>query len=180
MKRIILTGGPGTGKTTIISMLEKRGYRCLPEISREIISEAQQTRGIDQLFLTHPDEFNEKLFNGRINQFVECEQHLDESFIFLDRALPDIVAYNDYINIKSSEIVLNAIEEYRYDFVFVFPPWESIYKNDNERYESFEDAQKIHISLKETYTRLGYEVCEVPTGSVLDRANYILNVIEYS
>ena len=180
MKRVILTGGPGTGKTTITSMLEKRGYTCLPEVSREIILDAQKTRGIDQLFLTHPDEFNDKLFKGRIQQFKDCENNSSSDYIFLDRALPDIVAYNDYIKIDSSKEVLKAIENYRYDFVFVFPPWKEIYKNDNERYESFEEAEKIHESLKATYTRLGYEICEVPTGSILDRTNYILNVIEYS
>lgn len=179
MKRIILTGGPGTGKTTIISTLKKRGYTCFPEISREIILEAQKTRNIDQLFLTHPDEFNEKLLAGRIQQFNDCSQQ-DTQHVFIDRALPDIVAYNDYIDVASSNKVLQAVNEYRYDFVFVFPPWDSIYKNDNERYESFEEAQKIHESLKTTYTKLGYEVCEVPIGNVVDRANYILNVIEYS
>lgn len=179
MKRIILTGGPGTGKTTIISTLNKRGYVCLPEISREIILDAQKTRNIDQLFLTHPNEFNEKLLVGRIQQFIDCEQYEYEN-IFIDRALPDIIAYNDYIKVDSSSEVIKAVHEYRYDFVFVFPPWEHIYKNDNERYESFDEAMKIHKSLKTTYTNLGYDVCEVPVGNVEDRANYILNVIEYS
>ncbi|MFD0962881.1 AAA family ATPase [Pseudofulvibacter geojedonensis] len=179
MKRVILTGGPGTGKTTIISTLKKRGFVCFPEISREIILEAQKTRNIDQLFLSHPDEFNEKLLSGRIQQFKNCEQYKPNT-VFIDRALPDIVAYNDYVKVSSSKEVINAVNEYRYDFVFIFPPWESIYKNDNERYESFEEAQKIHESLKATYIDLGYEVCEVPIGNVEERANYILNVIEYS
>ena len=73
MKRILLTGGPGTGKTTVLQNLEKRAYTCLPEVSREIIIEAQKNRGIDQLFLTHPDEFNEKLLSGRISQYLNCE-----------------------------------------------------------------------------------------------------------
>lgn len=179
MKRIILTGGPGTGKTTIISELKKRGYRCLPEVSREIIIEAQETRGIDQLFLTHPDEFNEKLLSGRINQFTSCNS-FEDNYIFLDRGLPDIVAYNDYIKVKSSLDVINAVENHIYDFVFIFPPWQDIYKNDNERYESFEEAQKIYADLKATYRRLNYDYCEVPQGSIMERANYILNVVEYS
>ena len=62
----------------------------------------------------------------------------------------------------------------------MFPPWEKIYKTDNERYETYEEAIIIHDNLIKTYKHLNYEVCEVPIDSVVDRANYILNVIEYS
>jgi len=75
MKRVLLIGSPGSGKTTILSELRKRGYTCFQEVSREIISEAQG-RGIAQLFLTNPDEFNDKLLSGRITQFKACETML--------------------------------------------------------------------------------------------------------
>jgi len=178
MKRILLIGSPGSGKTTILSELGKRGYICFQEVSREIILEAQN-RGIKQLFLTNPDEFNQKLLTGRIAQFDACND-LENNFVFIDRGLPDIIAYNEYINVESSSEALTASEKYIYDFVFMFPAWKKIFKNDNERYESFEEAIKIQDNLKNTYTKLGYEVCEVPTGDVSDRANYILNVVEYS
>jgi len=178
MKRILLIGSPGSGKTTILSELGKRGYTCFQEVSREIILEAQK-RGIKQLFLTNPDEFNQKLLSGRIAQFNACT-NLEDSFIFIDRGLPDIIAYNEYISVESSPEALSASKKFIYDFVFMFPAWKKIFKNDNERYESFEEAIKIQENLKNTYTNLGYEVCEVPTGDVSDRANYILNVVEYS
>jgi len=178
MKRILLIGSPGSGKTTILSELRKRGYTCFKEVSREIILEAQK-RGIKQLFLTNPDEFNQKLLSGRIAQFNACTD-LEDHFVFIDRGLPDIIAYNEYINIESSAEALTASEKFLYDFVFMFPTWKKIFKNDNERYESFEEALKIQDNLKNTYTKLGYEICEVPTGDVSERANYILNVAEYS
>ena len=64
--------------------------------------------------------------------------------------------------------------------MFLFPAWKKIFKNDNERYESFEEALKIQDNLKKTYTDHGYEICEVPVGEISERANYILNVVEYS
>ena len=39
MQKFIITGAPGTGKTSIINHLKKKGYNCIDEISREIISE---------------------------------------------------------------------------------------------------------------------------------------------
>jgi predicted ATPase len=67
-KIILLIGGPGSGKTSIINELTKKGYVCYPEISRQVILEAQQT-GIDQLFLKEPLLFSEMLLKGRINQY---------------------------------------------------------------------------------------------------------------
>ena len=32
LKKVIITGGPGTGKTSIIKELKKRGYFCYDEI----------------------------------------------------------------------------------------------------------------------------------------------------
>lgn len=178
MKRILLIGSPGSGKTTVLSELEKRGYTCFQEVSRKIILEAQK-RGIDQLFLKNPDEFNQKLFSGRISQFEACENHEGE-FVFIDRGLPDIIAYNNYVNVPTEPKVVKASAELVYDFVFLFPAWKKIFKNDNERYESFEEAIKIQESLKETYTNHGYEIYEVPIGEIYERANYILNIVEYS
>jgi len=178
MRRILLTGGPGTGKTTVLQHLEKRGHTCFQEVSRSIILEAQQ-RGIKQLFLTHPDEFNEKLLTGRIQQHIDCDT-VGANFVFIDRGLPDIIAYNNYIDVNSSNAVIKATETHRYDFVFVFPPWKKIYKKDNERYETYEEAVKIYEDLKKTYTNLGYEILEVPIDSINTRTNYILNIVEYS
>jgi len=178
MKRILLIGSPGSGKTTILSELGKRGYTCFQEVSRKIILEAQ-TRGIEQLFLSNPDEFNEKLLSGRITQFKACE-NLEEDYAFIDRGLPDIIAYNEYINVPTDPEVIQASKELVYDFVFLFPAWKEIFKNDNERYESFEEAIKIQENLKKTYSKYGYEICEVPVGEINERTNYILNVVEYS
>ena len=59
-KRIVITGGPGSGKTTLINHIEQLGYPTMHEVSREIINEARK-EGIDQLFLTDPMLFSQKL-----------------------------------------------------------------------------------------------------------------------
>ena len=35
----VITGGPGSGKTTVLAELERQGFRCAPEVARQIIQE---------------------------------------------------------------------------------------------------------------------------------------------
>ncbi len=178
MKRILLVGSPSSGKTTILSNLRKRGYMCFEEISRDIIKEAKKN-GIEQLFLTNPKEFNNKILSGRIKQFITCNE-LSNEFVFIDRGIPDIIAYNNFIQRDSSESVLEASKKYIYDFIFLFPTWKKIFKNDDERYESFEEALIIEEKIIEVYNKLGYKIYNVPKGDINKRTDYILNTIEYS
>ena len=41
----VLTGGPGTGKTSLINGLSEKGYCCIPEVAREIIKKQVNNRG---------------------------------------------------------------------------------------------------------------------------------------
>ncbi len=37
IRRIVLTGAPGAGKTAVLNALASRGYECIPESARAII-----------------------------------------------------------------------------------------------------------------------------------------------
>jgi len=172
---IVITGGPGTGKTTIIDGLIEKGYTCFPEISREIITEARK-KGFEQLFLEKPLLFSELLLEGRKKQFTAANE-LKEHIVFLDRGIPDILAYMHYIGDSYPAFFDEDCRENRYSKVFLLPPWESIYVSDIERYENFEQAKLIYSHLKETYESYGYELIEVPQGDLNSRILFILKAI---
>src|SRR5690606_31172979 len=139
---VLLIGGPGTGKSTLIDVLSKRGYVCYPEISRQVILEAQQ-QGIDQLFLEQPILFSQKLLEGRIKQHQNALQE-QESIVFIDRGIPDVLAYLHYIgDTNYPDEFDSAVKEHQYTKLFVLPIWEEIYNSDNERYENLEQAKRI-------------------------------------
>ncbi|WP_340199060.1 AAA family ATPase [Ascidiimonas sp. W6] len=173
MRKIVITGGPGTGKTSIITSLESKGYTCMPEISRQITLEARE-QGIDQLFLEDPMLFSNKLLEGRKKQFLETSR-LNATAVFLDRGLPDVLAYMDYIGDVYPQEFVETCRIHRYDQVFLLPPWKEIYTEDNERYESFEQATLIYKALKETYLSFNYELIEVPIGKLENRIDFIMN-----
>ncbi|MFD1294361.1 AAA family ATPase [Lutibacter holmesii] len=174
--KIVITGGPGTGKSTVIDELVKRKFICMPEISRQVTLNARE-KGIEQLFLTKPLLFSELLLEGRIKQFIEAEQ-INNELVFFDRGIPDVHAYMNYISIDYPSTYVNKSNLYRYEHVFLMPPWEEIYISDNERYENFEQALAIHNHLERTYKELNYPIIEVPTGTVEERTNFILDYLK--
>ncbi|GGD05017.1 AAA family ATPase [Hyunsoonleella pacifica] len=175
LKRIVITGGPGTGKSTIINELIKQDFTCMEEISRQVTLDAQK-EGIEQLFLTNPLLFSELLLKGRISQFKNSEK-TENNIVFFDRGIPDVLAYMDYIGGCYPEDFVTHSQHFVYDVVFILKPWEAIYKSDNERYESFSQAQKIHDYLLETYQSFNYSPIDVPFGTVEERTNFILNTL---
>lgn len=172
-KIVVITGGPGTGKTTIIDCLINNGYTCLPEISRQITLEAQK-QGIEQLFLEKPLLFSELLLEGRKKQFQEAST-ISAATVFIDRGIPDILAYMHYIGDSYPAFFDMACKENKYTTVFILPPWEEIYESDEARYENFQQAQLIYEHLKETYKNYGYHLIEVPKGTLNERVDFIMN-----
>ena len=170
---VVITGGPGTGKTTIIEKLIEHGYACFPEISRQITLEAKK-QGIEQLFLEKPLLFSELLLEGRRKQHQQALADKAE-IVFLDRGIPDILAYMHYIGDSYPAFFDLACKENSYTKVFILPPWEEIYKSDEARYENFEQAKLIFNHLYETYKNYDYELIEVPLGTVEDRIQFLLS-----
>ncbi|MBP0904123.1 AAA family ATPase [Mariniflexile gromovii] len=175
-KKIVITGGPGTGKSTLINELIKRGYTCLEEISRQIILDAKK-KGIDQLFLTEPLLFSEMLLKGRKQQFEDANK-LESDLVFFDRGVPDVLAYMDFIGDTYPLHFINTCKNTEYDTVFILKPWETIYTSDNERYESFEQTLEIHDHLLNTYQKFNYKLIDVPFGTVENRTDYILSLLK--
>ena len=178
-KRIVITGGPGTGKTSIVNELEKLGYHCFHEIIRTMTLAAKE-EGNSEDFVTNPlvfvDDpflFNQKLLRGRIIQFLEATA-LKEQFVFYDRGIPDVLAYMHYFKQEYDDEFVIGCNSHIYDKVLILPPWKAIYKSDNERLESFEEALEIHTHLKDTYERFGYQPIMVPEGTVEERTSYII------
>ena len=172
---IVIIGGPGTGKTTIIDGLVAKGHWCYPEISREVTLEAKK-QGIEQLFLENPLLFSELLLEGRKKQFQNATKEPHE-IVFIDRGIPDVLAYMHYIGDSYPATFDAACREHTYSKIFILPPWEEIYISDAERYENFEQAKLIYNHLTETYQNYGYKLIEVPKDTMNNRILFILDEI---
>ncbi len=182
----MVTGGPSTGKTSVIEELERRGFHCLHEVIRSMTL-AEKTQGEKTKIVSNPivsvsdpKKFNMKILNARIAQFNTAKGYNDDSIVFFDRGIPDVLAYMDCFHQAYESIFNESCQHMRYDQVFLMPPWKEIHVSDNERFESFDESLRIYDCLKNTYETFSYEVTIVPTESILERVEFILDHIKAS
>ncbi|UTV27644.1 AAA family ATPase [Photobacterium atrarenae] len=170
MQPIIITGGPGAGKTALLEAVARKGYLVFPETSRQLIREQQQcAAGV--LPWTDLPAFAGLCLTAMSEQRRQAAEGTMPAFV--DRAIGDICAY---LTIGGEPVPANyrqAALGY-YPSVFCCPPRREIYVQDNERPHSFAEAEQIHQQLVETYQALGYQVVDVPWGAVADRASWVL------
>jgi predicted ATPase len=172
----IVTGGPGSGKTSLIEALRGRGYRCVDEVGRAII-QRQLRIGGDALHGGDRAKFLELMLSHAMADYERVEGIAEP--VFFDRGIPELVGYCGLVGIPVPEHLRNAVELLPYGpVVFVAPPWDAIYRNDAERTQSFDEAVATWQAVSGAYIAAGYEIVELPLASVEARVGFMLERIE--
>ena len=92
--------------------------------------------------------------------------------IFLDRGIPDTIAYYKLYGFDTQEI-LKTFKGKRYKKIFFLEPVK--FEKDYARTEDEIAAIKLGDLIKEAYINLGYAVINVPIMSVDERVKFILS-----
>lgn len=171
----ILTGGPGSGKTSVLHELEQRGYHIVPEVARAIIKH-QQAHGGNAIHTGDRDAFLELMLEQSIVDYSNMQ--LEKAAVFFDRGIPDLYGYSKTFCGGLTATIQEAVSHFRYNkTVFLFPPWAEIYVNDSERQQDFAEALKTYHAVKSAYQDCDYFLVEMPKTSVMDRADFIIKML---
>ncbi len=171
----VITGGPGTGKTSLIEALERDGVKTIKEVARDIIKEQQQQGG-EALPWKNTGLYTKIMLERSVDSYLTHAK--EEGPMFFDRGIPDTLAYARLIELDDREYIELAVDKYRYsEQVFILPPWESIYHTDKERKQSFDEAVDTYYVMKDVYEKAGYTLIEVPELSVKARKDFIIDCI---
>ena len=173
---VIVAGGPGSGKTTLIELLRGAGFATMPEAGRAIIQD-QTAIGGPALPWADPVLFAELMLSWDMRSYHSAEH--SSGPVFFDRGVPDVLGYLRLVGITAPAHVNNAAALFRYSpKVFVTPPWREIYSQDFERKQDFDEAIRTYDALLTTYASLKYELVEIPRVSVEDRVAFVLDHVK--
>ena len=168
----IISGGPGSGKSTLLKALAQHGFPCMPEAGRAIIQH-QLSIGGTALPWANRSLFAELMLSWDIRSYYDALE-LNTPVLF-DRGMPDVMGYLRLSNLPVPLHIEKAAHTYRYhQRVFIAPPWQEIFTQDEERKQSFEEAQATYNALAAVYTELGYELLPLPFASVEERVQFVL------
>lgn len=174
----VLTGGPGSGKTSVIEELARQGFATMPEAGRGIIREQMEAGGT-ALPWADQARFADAMLDWELRNHKEAG-HLAGP-VFFDRGLPDIVGYLDLCGLAVPERLHAAVDQLRYNpVVFAFPFWSEIFTQDAERKQSPDEAERTFHAVTASYRSFGYTLTTMPRLTIRDRASFILRSLDLS
>lgn len=167
----VVTGGPGAGKTSLITELARRGFHTISESGRAIIHEEMQSGG-NALPWADRLAYAERMLEHDLRAY-SAAQTLSGPVIF-DRGTPDVLGYLALCGLPVPPHVVAAAKAARYNArVFLTPYWDEIFTQDTERKQTRAEAEATCACMRETYTALGYKITELPCADIASRADFV-------
>jgi predicted ATPase len=171
----VITGGPGSGKSTLVAELAHSGIATMPEAGRSIIQD-QVAIGGSALPWADRSAFAESMLSWELRSYRAAAE-MSETVIF-DRGIPDVAGYLRLCGLAVPDHVRRAAELYRYHRrVFLAPPWADIFTQDAERKQTFAEAQATCDAVSEVYRSIGYELIPLPLAPVRERVAFVAEMI---
>ncbi|CCB66130.1 MULTISPECIES: AAA family ATPase [unclassified Hyphomicrobium] len=172
---VIVTGGPGSGKSSLAAALADAGFRTMPEAGRGIIRD-QVAIGGAALPWADQNAFADLMLSWDLRSYREAQAAAEIGIVFFDRGIPDVIGYLQLSGLPVPPQVQRAAEMFRYNNrVFIAPPWPEIFTQDSERKQTIEEAEATYHAMADVYTGLGYELVTLPRLPVAERAAFVLS-----
>lgn len=192
IKRVVLTGGPGTGKTTVINKIkevyEQQGYTVIliDETATYLIEKGIKPFGDNAVDMVDFQELVMRLQLAKeavIDRAVEMQKN-ENVLIVYDRGTIDNTAYVNESEFREVLTRLNNVKSYaelmnKYDLVLVLGGRKDFYTTENNaaRSESADEALKLGETTLKCW--LGHSNIKIvmPKDTIDEKINEVLNII---
>jgi len=173
MRRFIITGAPGAGKTAIIRQLELDGFSVVEEAATDVIA-ATQAQGRDRPW-THPSFIDEVAKLQRDRQIRASYQ--SDQVQFHDRCVVCTAALAFYLGHPFSPFLVNELERVKKEAIYqnrVFFIRNLGFVTPTEaRRISFEETVRFEKIHEDTYRDHGFEVVSIEARNLTERVSII-------
>ncbi len=173
MRRFVITGAPGAGKTAIIRQLELDGFSVVEEAATDVIAAAQAHGTVEPW--THPS-FIDVIARLQRDRQIRASYQPDE-VQFHDRCAVCTAALAVYLGHPLSAFLASELDRIRKEGIYqdrVFFIRNLGFTTPTEaRRISFEETVRFEKIHEETYRRFGFGLISVEPGSLADRVRII-------
>jgi predicted ATPase len=174
MKKYILTGMPGCGKTALIRGLEMQGYQVVEEAATDVIAYAHAQGNVTPWANTY---FIDQIVALQKQRQLQQEK-IAAQVQFYDRSPLCTYTLALYLGFAPSALLLAEIERIQkqqiYQTQVFFIENLGFCTPTQARTLTFEEALSFGVLHTEIYTQFGYECVVIPAASVHERMKLLL------
>lgn len=177
MRRFIITGAPGAGKTAIIRQLELEGFSVVEEAATDVIA-AAHAQGQVELWRHH--SFIDAIAHLQRDRQIQASYQPDK-IQFHDRSVVCTAALAVHLGHPFSPFLTSELERIQKEAIYqkrvFFVRNLGFIKPTEARRISFEDTLRFEKIHEEIYRDFGFELVSIERGSLAERVSIIKNAI---
>jgi predicted ATPase len=173
MRRYIITGAPGAGKTAIIRRLEIDGFSVVEEAATDVIA-AAHAEGIDEPWRS--PSFLDAIARLQRDRQIRTSYQPDD-VQFHDRCAVCTAALAAYLGFPYTPFLAEELERTQREAIYqrraFFIQNLGFITPSGARRISFGETVRFEKIHEDTYRSFGFELVSIEPGSVADRVNGI-------
>ena len=177
MKRYILTGTPGSGKTSILHELKSQGYCVVEEAATDVIAYEQRRGNLEPH--SRPD-FIDAIVHLQKQRQLEAATDSDE-FQWYDRSPICTLALSRYLGYPPPASLVEELERIERERIYqrqvFFIENLGFCQPSEARKITFEESLIFEQIHEETYLSLGYDLVKIAPEALSER---VLHIMEWT
>ncbi|MDJ1008056.1 MAG: AAA family ATPase [Paracoccaceae bacterium] len=167
LRRVLVTGCSGAGKSALVAEMAGRGYEVRREPGRRVIRAETRTGGRGL-----PWEDAERFARLCLKLAIADWEEARAGTVIFDRGVLEAALALERLGFVAEAAA--ALDAYGYDApVILAPPWPELFRADTERRQGAAEAEAEFAGIEACLNRTGLAAAHLPRDSVAARADWL-------